>query len=309
MPPRLGYYLTNFLRLSTPRALLRQSCEEIEREMAAPGRESLVRRLDYICRFPTRFELPVDARTPGLNLLCGPRNYAFDLLEHARALPAGARYRWRFGDSTEDPGAPTLVKARKVGEPSGNSVLFPLNKVRHFFRVADRRSFREKSDTAIWRGKALQPWRQQFLRNNIRKRALDIGCVDERVENAEYRKPRATFSEQLSHKFVISIEGNDVASNLKWLMASNSVCLMMKPSRESWFLEGMLEPGVHYLQMRQDCADLEDLVAFYSKDVAAAERIVRAAQDRVKEYLDTARERILARAVLFRYLQSSGQLN
>ena len=308
MPSRLGYYLTNLLRLSTPRALLQQSRTEIEQAIDALGREAIEQRLQYICRFPHRHVLPADARVPGAELLRRQRNYAFDLLEHTRALPAGLRYRWRFGDSTEDPGVPTLVKARKVGELSGNSVLFPLNKVRHFFRVRDPQSFGGKRDSAVWRGKALQPWRQQFLRANFHKRHVDIGCIDERPENAPYRKPYASFAEQLSHKFIISLEGNDVATNLKWLLASNSVCLMPRPARESWFLEGLLEPGVHYLELQPDGSNLEDLIERYSKDRRGAECILQAAQARVREFFDPARERVVARAVLFRYLLSSEQL-
>ena len=34
----------------------------------------------------------------------------------------------------------------------------------------------------------------------------------------------------LKHKFILCIEGNDVASNLKWVMSSNSVAVMPKPS-------------------------------------------------------------------------------
>lgn len=308
MPSRLGYYLTNLLRLGTPRALLQQSRTELEQAIDALGREAIEQRLQYICRFPLRHTLPADARAPGLELLGSQRNYAFDLLEHTRALPAGLRYRWRFGDSTEDPGVPTLVKARMVGELSGNSVLFPLNKVRHFFQVRDGQSFRGKRDSALWRGKALQPWRQQFLRANFHKRSVDIGCIDERPENAPYRKPYASFAEQLSHKFIISIEGNDVATNLKWLLASNSVCLMPRPTRESWFLEGLLEPGVHYLELQPDGANLEELIERYSRDVRTAERILEAGQARVREFFHAARERVMARAVLLRYLESTGQM-
>jgi|694.fasta_scaffold00860_38 hypothetical protein len=308
MPPRLGYYLANLRRLATPRALLEQSRAELEREIDRLGREALERRLDLICRFPERFALPADAAAPGLGLLGAQRNYAFDLLEHTRALPRSLRYRWRFGDETSDPGAPTLVKARRIGEPSGHSVVFPLNKVRHYFRVPDRRSFRDKRDSAIWRGKALRPWRQQFLRSNFDKRGVDVGCIDERPENAPYRKPYASFDEQLSHKFVLSIEGNDVATNLKWIMASQSLCLMVPPSVESWFLESELIPGVHYVALRPDYADLEEQIDRYARDVPAAERILAAAQARVRPFFEARRERVLARAVLWRYARASGQL-
>ena len=53
----------------------------------------------------------------------------------------------------------------------------------------------------------------------------------------------------VSHRFVLSLEGNDVATNLKWLLASSSVVVMPTPTKESWLMEGLLRPYVHYLPL------------------------------------------------------------
>ena len=37
-----------------------------------------------------------------------------------------------------------------------------------------------------------------------------------------------------------------------WAMSSNSVCVMPKPKYESWFMEGKLKDGVHYIKVKDD---------------------------------------------------------
>ena len=40
-------------------------------------------------------------------------------------------------------------------------------------------------------------------------------------------------------------------------MSSNSVAVMPRPKYESWFMEGRLQPGVHYIEIKDDYSDLE----------------------------------------------------
>lgn len=49
--------------------------------------------------------------------------------------------------------------------------------------------------------------------------------------------------EQMKYKFIISLEGNNVASNLKWAMNSNSLVLASKIACQTWFIEGTLKPN------------------------------------------------------------------
>jgi len=49
----------------------------------------------------------------------------------------------------------------------------------------------------------------------------------------------------LKYKVVIVLEGNNVASGLKWALASNSVLVMPPPTIASWAMEELLEPWVH----------------------------------------------------------------
>jgi hypothetical protein len=47
--------------------------------------------------------------------------------------------------------------------------------------------------------------------------------------------------ELLQHKAVIMVEGNDVATGLKWALLSNSVVLMTPPSKMTYAMEDLAE--------------------------------------------------------------------
>ena len=49
-----------------------------------------------------------------------------------------------------------------------------------------------------------------------------------------------------------------MSSNLKWIMSSNSIAVMPRPEFETWFMEGRLIPGVHYIEINRDYSDLDE---------------------------------------------------
>jgi len=71
-----------------------------------------------------------------------------------------------------------------------------------------------------------------------------------------------TIDEQLEYKFILSLEGNDVATNLKWIMSSNSLAFMPRPKYETWFMEGNLVPNHHYILIKDDYSDLEERLKY-----------------------------------------------
>ena len=58
-------------------------------------------------------------------------------------------------------------------------------------------------------------------------------------------------------RYQLAIEGNDVATNLKWALYTDSAVLMPLPTVETWLLESQLRPWVHFVPVRDDFADLE----------------------------------------------------
>lgn len=235
------------------------------------------------------------------------RAYHFDLHQHLRYFPARLRFAYRFGDNTREPGIPTLIKARPVAPGNENFVLCKLNRLRHFRFVRDPVRFEDKRDLLVWRGAVNRPHRREFLRRFHNHRLCDVGQTGGRETDVPWRRPYMSIDEQLGYKFVLSIEGNDVASNLKWILSSNSLCFMTRPRFETWFMEGRLIPNYHYVLLRDDYSDLEEKILYYSRHTDEARQILRNANRHVAQFRDTNREALISLYVLIKYFVLSGQ--
>ena len=66
--------------------------------------------------------------------------------------------------------------------------------------------------------------------------------------------------DQTKYKYLLMLEGNDVATGLKWYLSSNSVVFMAKPATGSFLMEGLLLPFVHCVPLKDDYSDLIDTV-------------------------------------------------
>jgi hypothetical protein len=64
--------------------------------------------------------------------------------------------------------------------------------------------------------------------------------------------------QMLQYKAIVILEGNDVASGLKWALLSNSVVMMQPPTYTSWAMEEMLQPWVHYIPLNEELSDVEE---------------------------------------------------
>jgi glycosyl transferase family 90 len=106
---------------------------------------------------------------------------------------------------------------------------------------------------------------------------------------------------QLLHKFLISIEGNDVASNLKWALYSKSTIIMPKPTVECWLMEGKLEPYVHYIPLNDECDNLEEILEWAEKNDDKCKEIAENATEYVKQFLDPEREMQIMVGILEKY--------
>lgn len=287
-----------------------------------PDRDEILRRAEYYCKTPSVASgdtpLKGGAQAPeGVQRFCigdqkmpkKGQTYYFDSRSLLRFFPADFRVALRPGDITAVPDEPTLVKARPIAGGNANSVLLPLNKVRHFLFVDDRRPFASKRDGAVFRGKVhVNAKRRGLFRALFESPLCDLGDTSKNAENpVEWKTGKMTLQDQLAYKFVFAIEGNDVATNLKWVMSSNSLALMPRPEFETWFLEGTLVPDVHYVEIAPDYSDAEEKIRWYSEHEEAAEKILAAAHAHVARFRDPARERLTALLTLKRYF--AGQMS
>ena len=84
---------------------------------------------------------------------------------------------------------------------------------------------------------------------------------------------RTSWEEMLKFKVVLSLEGNDVSSSLKWNLLSNSVVMMPPPTATSWLMEERLEPWVHYIPIKEDGSDAEEKMQWVGANDLEARRI------------------------------------
>lgn len=235
--------------------------------------------------------------------------YFFDQHDVTRYFPAHFRWNYCPGDVYFTPSVPTVVKSRLLSPDNANSVVLKLDKLRHFMFVDDATPFRSKKDMAIFRGKIRQSrLRYAFLERFFSHPMFDCGVVGKNEGcPKEWMMPKKTIREHLQYKFIMALEGNDVASNLKWVMSSNSLAVMTKPTCETWFMEGKLIPNYHYVLIKDDFSDLEQRLLFYINHPDKAEDIINHAHQYVRQFQDRKRERLISLMVLDKYFSLSGQ--
>lgn len=75
------------------------------------------------------------------------------------------------------------------------------------------------------------------MRRYFESPGIDVGFTESFGEAKHLEKDKINRNELLKYKYLLSIEGNDIASGLKWMLLSNSVVFMARPEHESWAME------------------------------------------------------------------------
>ena len=268
-------------------------------------------RVEYYNQLTRPFSLPDNAeKISDFSARGKSTAYSCDFRNLIRYFPGHFQISYLFGDITKVPATPQFLKSRpvRVDRTNANAILLKLNTVRHYCFFRDRKAFADKKPLAVWRGKSNQPHRVKFAQRYADHPLCNVGCVLHKEQQPEaYHKSFMSVDEQLNYQFIVSVEGIDVATNLKWIMASNSLCLMRRPRFETWFMEGTLVPGYHYVELRDDHADLVDKVAHYRQHPDEAEAIIANANRYVAQFMDSRCEELIALLVVEKYLQFSAQ--
>ena len=303
---KVAYYARNIARDMAPQSVFRRRLGDILAGANVYDPACLSSRLRYY----NNLTKPLPVQDHASNVACIPRErsvYYYDLKEHARYFPGTLRFNLVFGDVTWVAERPSFVKSRPIHGDNANSMLMKLEKFRHFYFPRDPLAFRDKKPMAVWRGSGHNAKRVALLNRNSDRRLCDLGQTAGAPTGRAF-KPFLSVHEQMGYKYVISIEGIDVATNLKWILASNSLCLMPAPVYETWFMEGRLEAGRHYVKVRDDFEDLEDSILYYERHPEEALDIIRNANTFTAQFLDETRERILCLLVMYKYFVLTGQL-
>ena len=296
---KLFYYARNVMRDIAPQAFFRRRLAD-RLEKAAQSDEAVRRRLNYYNKLQDAFSPSPDAVRID-NLPSTRSMYYYDLKEFARYFDPGLRLDLEFGDVIEVPKVPSFVKNRPIHADNGNALIMKFNKFRHFHMPAD--AVRSPTSFRRWSGAATSTIRSGhgFSTRCATCRSATSGRTSE-VRRREYSKPFLSISQHLRYRYIVSLEGNDVATNLKWIMNSNSLCLMPPPTYETWFAESQLEANVHYVPLDPDFADLTDKVSYFEKHPAAAERIVAAANAYCRKFSNEWSEQAISLLVALQVL-------
>lgn len=306
---KLPYYLKNAASFITPGFLYRFSLPKVLKTLKKHDLLAINDRVNYYNKLSQPFTLEAHAKSIKEFKSESKKTYFFDLYIYLRYFSESFKISYLFGDITQIPETPSLLKSRPIEGDNQNSVLMKLNKVRHFIFVNDITAFKEKKNMAVWRGKAYRDHRQKFLEMFYNHPKCNVGQTNTKGNiSTPWQKKKMSLKEQLEYKFILSIEGNDVASNLKWVMSSNSLAFMTKPKYETWFMEGRLIPNYHYVLLRDDYSDLEEKIDYYTVHNDEAEAIIANANAYTKQFRDEKREDLISLLVLQKYFKLSGQL-
>ncbi len=311
---RLNYWRKALTQYMLPNSLYRAQAKRLMASLTDAEREVVARRVNYYVRLGESTGATLSTRVGDYRypLRAEKRNslYFFDLYQTVSLFDRELMFSYLFGDITHEPDVPSFVKSRPIAAGTTRSAVMKLDALRHFQFVHDSRPFGQKRDMLVSRNHVTQAHRRLLLAMYHDHPLCDIGKTntDSPEEHPEWVKPFMTIDEQLGYKFIACIEGNDVATNLKWVMSSNSLAVMPKPRYETWYMEGTLQPGVHYVEVKPDYSDLIEQMQHYIAHPAEAEAIIRNAHDYVSQFQNQRIELATQIACTEAYFKQTGQL-
>ena len=304
------YYGVNMLRMLVPKRLFQ---DKLSRKLVSASLRDdwdyIEQRVNYYNKLSEQIALPSTAPRLVEHKMGRQKVYFFDTYQYTRWFLDS--FQWGFcpGDVTYVPEYPSIVKSRPLTEDNEYSVVMKLDKIRHFIFVNDKKTFTEKKDMAIFRGKVKgKPSRRMFMEMYFNHPMCDLGDVSKNTTDPqEWQTEKKTIREHLDYKFILALEGNDVASNLKWVMSSNSVAVMPRPTCETWFMEGSLIPNYHYIEIKPDFSDLEEQLLYYIEHTDEAQNVINNAHEYVSQFKNREREELISLWVLNKYFVMTGQ--
>ncbi|GAF01813.1 glycosyl transferase family 90 [Saccharicrinis fermentans] len=298
------FYLDNGIKFIIPKAFYRAMLGSYFKKKYLND-PYLQKRVNYYNKLDKNYTLSDFVPLKDYKFNGKDSSYFFDLYQDIKFFPLKNKIAYLFGDVTTIPKGPTLVKSRPIEGENQNSIILKLNKVRHYTFSKDRYKYARKKDLLVWRGHIDERTtkRIDFFKRHFNNTLCDIAATPHSRCDDVWKQPKLTIDEQLTYKFVLSIEGIDVATNLKWIMSSNSIAVMPKPEYETWFMEGTLIPDYHYISIKRDFSDLDEKLNYYLKNEDKALEIIRNAHQYIQQFKNKKQERVISLLVLNKYFQ------
>lgn len=304
------YYLLNYLSLLLPDFLFRNKLKTIFNSLNKYEILYIKERVNYYNQLEKHQELPKEIKKlKKLKIKNFHRTYFFDTYQYTRFFEKRLKVKMLFGDITHSPDVPSIVKSRPINENNQNSILLKLNKIRHFTYTKDSNEFDHKINKLIGRSAITKKHKKRidFFKIYFNNQLCDLGAINKNTPHPEWLKNKISIEDHLKYKFIMCVEGVDVATNLKWVMSSNSIAVMPRPKIESWFMENKLIPEKHYIEIKEDYSDLESKIKYYIKNPEKCKSIIKNANDYVVQFKNKSREDLISLLVLEKYFHFTGQ--
>jgi len=229
---------------------------------------------------------------------------------------------------------PVYVKSCSIKDANSSRFLLPLDYNRHWAYVGEvskhDSDFTCKKSVLFWRGVTTGSFSKargyssryhlarQLCDGHFGHNNFDIGFSDVVQLNSsnsdipvqEIRNkciaPKASIAQHLECKYLLSLEGNDVASGLKWMLASNSIVIMPKPEVETWACESYLKPYIHYVPISADLHDLQHQLDWCESNKNECIKIAQNGKSFIAAFSDPASELQIAEQIARSYNKSCG---
>ena len=303
--PKWKYYLENYLKLLIPSSFYKNRAKLLLQEFHnRSDKNYILDRVDYYNKLEGSNKLSNPVSISDFNLKdVDQKVYFFDAYPVVRNFPKHYQFCYAFGDVVQVPETPSIVKSRPISADNQNAILLKLNRVRHFVRIKRDKPFHQKKNQLVFRGKVTyKVKRRKFFEMYFDHPMCDLGDTQQKKINPdEWKVKKTSIHYLLQYKFILAVEGIDVASNLKWVMSSNSLAVMPKPEFETWFMEARLIPDYHYVAIKSDYSDLEEKLNYYIEHEDEALQIIKNAQEYAAQFWDKKREDLISLLVMQKY--------
>ncbi|WP_312077996.1 glycosyl transferase family 90 [Chryseobacterium sp.] len=304
---KLLLYLKGFTRQFFPLKNVDKQIDILVKSLSADQLKDVERRVDYYNKINKKMIVDHTGTTVG-NLLKpkSPKSYYFDTYEYARYFSKDLLIDYAFGDVNTILSIPMITKSRPIKENNENNIILNLDKTRHFVSVDDSLSFSGKKDLMIGRAAVHQEHRKIFYEKYFNHPFCDLGQINKKGGNQEWLKPKISIEEHLKNKFILSLEGNDVATNLKWIMSSNSIAVSPPLKMETWYMEGTLIPDVHFIGINESYDNLEDKLTYFIEHPKESLEIIKNAKEYRAKFNNKNMEDLISLLVLKKYFENIG---
>ena len=299
---KLSFYIQSFARGLFPVKSFEKKIDDLYKTASKEQLKTVERRVSYYNKISPEAQVHHTGTTIG-DLLKPktPKAYYFDTYEYARYFPKKLKIDYAFGDVNTILDFPQITKSRPIQGNNENNILLNLDKARHFVSVEDNLNFSDKKNVMIGRAAIYQEHRKRFFEKYFETPFCDLGQVNIQGGNSKWLKPKISIQEHLKYKFILSLEGNDVATNLKWIMSSNSIAISPPLKMETWYMEGTLKPDVHFIGISENYENLEEKLQYFMDHENEASEIIKNANEYRSQFNNKNVEDLISILVLKKY--------